>query len=180
MEWYLPRHLGRDHRLRGRDVCDPRRLRSRHRHPVSVRRSRARARPDDEFRRAVLGRQRDLAGARRRRTDGRLSAGLRDHPAGALSARHLMLLALVFRGVAFEFRWIAVTSKRALDFRVRCRLDACRLLPGRDPRRADPGHQSGERRVCRRRLRLGDAVRGAVRPGLGGGLCPARRHLARS
>ena len=33
-----------------------------------------RARPDDEFGRAVLGRQRDLAGARRGRTVGRLSA----------------------------------------------------------------------------------------------------------
>ena len=31
-------HLGRAHRHRGRDVCDPRRLRSRHRHPVPVRR----------------------------------------------------------------------------------------------------------------------------------------------
>ena len=34
----------------------------------------------------------------------------------------VMLLALVFRGVAFEFRGVAVTSKRLLEFRVRRRL----------------------------------------------------------
>ena len=45
-----------------------------------------RARPGDELDRAGLGRQRDLAGARRRRAARRLPARLCDHPAGALRA----------------------------------------------------------------------------------------------
>jgi hypothetical protein len=49
---------------------------------------RNRARPDDELGRAVLGRQRDLAGARRRRIVGRVPAGLCHHHAGGLSADH--------------------------------------------------------------------------------------------
>ena len=81
-----------------------------------------------------------------------------------------MLLALVFRGVAFEFRWIGVTSKRHWTFAFAAGSTLGSLLPRIDSRRPDPGHQSGERRVCRRRLRLGDAVRRAVRPGIGGGL----------
>ena len=66
--------LGRADRRRSRDVCRARRLRSRRRHPVSVREARARARPDDELGRAVLGRQRNLAGAWRRRIVGRVPA----------------------------------------------------------------------------------------------------------
>ena len=42
----------------------------------------------DELHRARLGRQRDLAGARRRRADGGVSARLCDHHAGALRAAH--------------------------------------------------------------------------------------------
>ena len=38
----------------------------------------------DELDRADLGRQRDLAGARRHRAAGRLSAGFRDHHSGRL------------------------------------------------------------------------------------------------
>ena len=48
----------------------------------------ARPRPADELGRAGLGRQRDLAGARRRRPLRRLPARLRDHHAGGLSAGH--------------------------------------------------------------------------------------------
>lgn len=58
--------------------------------------------------RAVLGRQRNLAGAGRRRALGRLPAGLCHHHARLLHPGHPMLLALIFRGVAFEFRWVAV------------------------------------------------------------------------
>ena len=47
-----------------------------------------RARQRHELDRAGLGRQRDLAGARRRRADGGLPARLCDHPAGALRADH--------------------------------------------------------------------------------------------
>ena len=53
-----------------------------------VGRGRRTPRPDDELGRAVLGRQRDLAGARRRRTARRLPAGLRGDHAGALPADH--------------------------------------------------------------------------------------------
>ena len=63
------------------------------------------AQPDDELDRADLGRQRDLAGARRRRPARRVSARLRDHHAGGLLPDPVMLLALIFRGVAFEFRY---------------------------------------------------------------------------
>ena len=54
----------------------------------------------------------------------------------------VMLLALVFRGVAFEFRWVAETSKRYWNFAFAGGLDARRLLPGRHPRRPDPGHHA--------------------------------------
>ena len=43
MEWYLPVIWAGADRHRRRDVCDPRRLRSRHRHPVSVRAKRERS-----------------------------------------------------------------------------------------------------------------------------------------
>jgi hypothetical protein len=48
----------------------------------------ARPRRDDELGRAGVGRQRDLAGARRRRAVRGLPAGLRDHHAGALRPDH--------------------------------------------------------------------------------------------
>src|SRR6476619_2712295 len=47
-----------------------------------------------------------------------------------------MLLALIFRGVAFEFRWIG-DQQASLELRLRCRLDARSLLSGIDPRRLD-------------------------------------------
>src|SRR5467141_364868 len=59
----------------------------------------------------------------------------------------VMLLALVFRGVA-------------LDLRVCGRFGGCGLLPGSDSRRPGPRHQGGEQRVRRRPVRLGDPVRG--------------------
>ncbi len=70
----------------------------------------------------------------------------------------VMLLALVFRGVAFEFRHVS-RSKTGWNYRLHRRLDDRRLLAGRDPRRADSGHSRCGRRLCRRSFRLGDAVR---------------------
>ena len=90
----------------------------------------------------------------------------------------VMLLALVFRGVAFEFRHVAETSKRYWNVAFAGGSTLAALVPGRDPRRADPGHQGRERRLRRRRVRLGDAVCAAVRARRGGGLRAARRHLA--
>ena len=74
-------------------------------------------RPGDELRGAGVGRQRDLAGARRRRADGGLSARLRRSCMPALYAPIIaMLLGLVFRGVAFEFRWRTVRGKPLWDW----------------------------------------------------------------
>jgi cytochrome d ubiquinol oxidase subunit II len=72
-----------------------------------------RPRRDDELRRPGLGRQRDLAGARRRRADGGIPAGLCGADAGLYTPMIVMLLGLVFRGVAFEFRW-RTTRDRAI------------------------------------------------------------------
>ena len=89
----------------------------------------------------------------------------------------VMLLALVFRGIAFEFRtvshsktwWnVAFTGGSTLaGFRAR-----------RDPGRADPRHSGARRRLCRRTVDLGDAIRAALRAGAGRRLRLARRHLA--
>ena len=74
----------------------------------------------------------------------------------------VMLLALVFRGVAFEFR--AIGANKALwNTRLRRRLDGRGALPGRHPRRPDPGHRGQGRRLRRRHVRLGDAVCVVVR-----------------
>ena len=90
----------------------------------------------------------------------------------------VMLLALVFRGVAFEFRSVAMTSKNYWNFAFAGGSTLAGVLPGRDPRRAHPGHQGRERRLRRRAVRLGDAVRAAVRPRRRRRLRAARRHLA--
>ena len=79
-------HLGVHHRLRGVRLCGDGRIRSRPRHPVSAVSRQGRSRRDHEQRRAGLGRQRDLAGARRRRPDGGVSAGLCGADAGAVHA----------------------------------------------------------------------------------------------
>ena len=83
----LATRLGRHHRLRRVRLCGDGRLRSRHRHPLSAVPGEGRPRRHDEHRRAGLGRQRDLAGARRRRPDGGLPARLCRADAGALHAR---------------------------------------------------------------------------------------------
>ena len=52
-----------------------------------------------------------------------------------------MLLALVFRGVAFEFRWRTRRGKFLWDFSFFRRLARRRLRPRRGARRAGPGHR---------------------------------------
>ena len=120
-------------------------------------------RPDDRLDRAVLGRQRDLAGARRRRIVGRVPARLCGDHAGALPAgdRDAARAGVPRRRVRVPHR--RGDQQEILEFRLRGRLDARGVLPGPDPRRADPGHQGRERRVRGRRVRLRDAVRAAVR-----------------
>ena len=68
-------------------VRPARRLRPRRRHPLSVRARRSLPRPHDGLRRADLGRQRDLARARRHRAVRGVSARVRDHHAGACTSR---------------------------------------------------------------------------------------------
>ena len=68
---------------------------------------RRRPRLHGEYGRAGLGRQRDLAGSRRRRPSRRLSARL-FLPLSALYLPLILMLAgLIWRGVAFEFRFKA-------------------------------------------------------------------------
>jgi hypothetical protein len=76
---------GRD-RLRRADVRAAGRLRARPGHPRPAGRRQRPARPHDEHRRPDLGRQRDLAGAGRRRPDGRLPARVRAGAVVAVSA----------------------------------------------------------------------------------------------
>ena len=172
------RHLGRDNRHGGCDVCDPRRLRPRRRAPAAIHRDRVRARPDDDLDRAVLGRQRDLAGARRRRAVGRLPAGLCGDHAGALSAGHRDAAgARVSRSGVRIPRGLA--QQAILEPGIHARLARRRLLPGRDPRRADPGHPGRGGRLRRRRLRLGHPLCHAMRPRRRRRVRPAGRHLAR-
>ena len=73
----------------------------------------------------------------------------------------VMLLGLIFRGVAFEFRTVADTSKKYWTFAFAGGSTHRGVLPGADPRRDHPGHQGRERRsspaarsISRRRLRF--------------------------
>ena len=90
----------------------------------------------------------------------------------------VMLLALVFRGVAFEFRNATEASRPYWNAAFAAGSTLAGFCSGRHPRRPDPGHPRRERRLCRRRLRLGDAVRARLRPRRRLRLCAARRDLA--
>ncbi len=89
----------------------------------------------------------------------------------------VMLLALVFRGVAFEFR-IVSESKPLWNFAFTFGSLLAAFSQGRDPGRTDSGHHGCERPIRRRSFRLGDAVRCSVWPCAGVRLCAARRDLA--
>ena len=75
----------------------------------------------------------------------------------------VMLLALVFRGVAFEFRERRRTARRCGTSAFAARLDARGFCQGVILGGLIQGIRGRERRVRRRRVRLGDAVRAAVR-----------------
>ena len=114
---------------------------------------------DDRRHRAGLGRQRDLAGARRRRADGGVPARLFGPPAGALRAAHRHAA-----GADLPRRRLRVpppaTSGTAgwwtLGFVARL---LCRdLRARRRARRLHPGHRRRRPRLCRRLVRLADAV----------------------
>ena len=69
----------------------------------------------------------------------------------------VMLVALVFRGIAFEFRTIS-HSKVGWSFAFTLGSGACRLRARRDPRQSHPRRHRREQCFCRRPIRLGAAV----------------------
>ena len=89
----------------------------------------------------------------------------------------VMLAGLILRGVAFEFRhkterlrWLWDLSFAGGSLAAR----SCRA----DRRRAGRGLPIGQRPICRRRLRLAQPFRGALRHRTVRRLCAARRLLA--
>ena len=68
-----------------------------------------------------------------------------------------MLLGLVFRGVAFEFRWRDPGHRKYWDFAFFARLAGRDLRAGHHARRAAPGHHGRGPRLCRRLVGLADA-----------------------
>ena len=90
----------------------------------------------------------------------------------------VMLLALVFRGVAFEFRWVAATSKRYWNFAFAGGSTLAGFCQGVILGGLIQGVRIENGAVRRRRVRLGDAVCAAVRAWRRRRLCAARRHLA--
>ena len=127
MEWYLPVIWAALIGTAVAHVRHARRLRSRRRHPVS--RSPRSERERDQMMNSVApfwdGNETWLVLG-----GGGLWVAFPQAYAVIMPAFYLpvivMLLALVFRGVAFEFRWVAVTSKTLLELRVRGGLDARR------------------------------------------------------
>ena len=89
-----------------------------------------------------------------------------------------MLLGLIFRGVAFEFRWRTTRGKYPVGLGLRRRLDAGRLRAGHRARRPRPGHPGVGPRLCRRLVGLADLVQPADRRRARGRLRAAGRHLA--
>ena len=134
-----------------------RRLRSRHRHPVpGIRRARA-ARRHDQLGSAGLGRQRDLAGAGRRRPARRVSAGLRGAAAGALCAADRDAA-----GAGAARRRLRVPlshhpGEARLGLRLLGRLGAGGADAGDRARRLHPGLRGRGARLCRRLVGLADA-----------------------
>ena len=89
-----------------------------------------------------------------------------------------MLLGLVFRGVAFEFRWRDPGHRDIWDAGFCLGSLVADLRAGHDARRAAAGHRGRGPRLCRRLVGLADAVQPADRRQPGRRLCPARRLLA--
>ena len=178
MEPYSSSDLGRPDRHGRRHVRRSRRVRSRHRRAVSGHAGGRRPRRDDELGRAVLGRQRDVAGARRRRAVGRVPDRLcRDHAgvlspgdrdaAGARPARRVVRVPLGRETVAPD-----------MGCGVRRRLDHRGVPAGRHSRRTAPGRERRRSAICGRRVRLADAIRDLRRSRRGGGIRTARCDVA--
>ena len=145
MEWLSPGHLGRADRHRRRALRHPRRLRPRARHPVPLHAEEERdlmmnsVAPfwDGNETWLVLG-------------GGGLLVAFPLAYAVIMPALYLpvivMLLALIFRGVAFEFRWRR-SQQASVEHAFAYGSIARRVLAGRDPRRPHSGHQGAGRRT---------------------------------
>ena len=159
-------------------VCAPGRLRFGRGHTLWIRARSGFAQPGHELDRAHLGRQRNLAGARRTCAYGRFPARFCDHhPGGLFPDRHHAA------GAHFPWRCVRVPlpRRRASDLlgsRLQLRLRPWRLRAGRCPRRIHSGLSDGRSPLRGRLIRLLYTVFAAHwrRPGLR--LQPARRGLA--
>ena len=90
----------------------------------------------------------------------------------------LMLLALVFRGVSFEYRWRAQKSKWVWDAAFAERVASGGCLSGHRPRGTGTGDRGRRPRICRWLVRLAQPLLLDDRSGRGRRLRPARRLLA--
>ncbi len=117
-----------------------------------------------ELGRPGLGRQRDLAGARRRRAVG----GCSRWPTPSCCRRSTrrsspMLLGLVFRGVAFEFRWRTERGKFLWDWAFAGGSTLAAFAQGIALGALVQGIPVSRPRLCRRLVGLADAVQPAHR-----------------
>ena len=90
-----------------------------------------------------------------------------------------MLIGLVFRGVAFEFRWRTTTERaQSLGHPVHLGIAAGGTGAGRRARRHPAGRACRGAALCRRLVGLADAVQHPDRHRTGDRLCAAGRDLA--
>ena len=157
--------VGLPDRLRGAGLRAAGRVRPRCRDPVRRRTARRGPRRDGEQRRTRVGRQRNLAGARRRRPVRDVPPRLRGDPAGAVSGDHRDA-----PGAGVPRRRLRIPLSRRHRARARVvgpgvlrRLHAGGLLPGHGPRRPAAGHPRGGSRLCRRLVGLAHRFHRPVR-----------------
>ena len=155
--------LGLRHRLRGVRLCGDGRLRPRARHAVSVLPEARRPQRHDEFRRAGVGRQRNLAGAGRRRTARGISPRLCDPDAGAVHAddRHAARARAARRGVRIPLADDA--RAEPVGYRLCGRLVHRGAGAGNRARRDPAGHHRRKPAIRRRLVGLADTVLAADR-----------------
>ena len=148
------------------------------RHPVPVRTGRPVPRRDDEHGGADLGRQRDLAGPRRRFAVRRLSGRLRGALAGVLPAadHHAPRPGLPRGGVRVPLQ--EQRQSPLVGSGLRLRLHDGDLRPGRGARVVRPGRGRGRSRLRRVGAGLASPLLAVLRPGADGRLRHARRGLA--
>ena len=91
----------------------------------------------------------------------------------------LMLVGLIFRGIAFEFRYRSAGMRRFWDAGFCLRLHARRLRPGRGGWRNDARHSGREHAIRRRRLHLAASLPRPDRDRPDARLRAARRLLDR-